>query len=326
MRILISGATHPFLLYLLMFGFDEKDIFIVNQAIPPKIRDKINAIFFQTRGTKKDVEVRNQILKLRFKLFFKTLFSKTYVYGNDHLPFFSFPFYENENTYLLEDGIANYRLHQLPPLLKDDKNITRYEKFKNHFLYGDYNQYMNFGRNSNVSKIFLTNLAKIPEEIKSKVEILDIKKLWNLKSESEKKKILDIYSISEETFYLVNEDSIILLTQPFSQLNMLTLDEEIRLYKEILSKYKPENVIIKQHPVEKKDYSQYLPEYQFIDADFPIEFLLLLDVKFKKIVTITSTGVLCFDEEKVEFLGTEIHQKLLDKLGKITMDSLKNGE
>lgn len=308
-----------------MFGFDEKDMFIVNQAIPPEIRDKLNAFFFPSGITKK--EIRNHVLKLRFKIFLKTLFGKKYVYGNDHLPF-SFPFYENENTYLLEDGLANYRLDQLPPLLKYDKNITRYEKFKKQFLYGDYNQYMSFGRNSNVSKIFLTNLAKIvkiPEEIKSKVEILDIKKLWDLKSESEKKKILDIYSISEETFHLVKENSVIFLTQPFSENNILTLDEEISLYKEILSKYNPENVVIKPHPREEKDYSQYLPEYQFINGDFPIEFLLLLDVKFKKIVTIASTGVLCFDEEKIEFLGTEIHQKLLGKVGKITLQSFKNG-
>lgn len=312
-RIFITGASRPLLLYLLMFGYHKKDVFIVNPAIPPKIRRKMNAIFFPICTTKK--MLRNNVLKLRFKIFLKTLFKRTEIYGNDHLPH-SFPFYENKNTYLLEDGIGNYQLHKFP-LQKDKKNITKYEKFKKRFLYGDYNQSMRFGRGYDVNKIYLTNMAKIPEGIESKVEILDIKRLWDEKSENEKKQILDIYSIDKKSFAMIDENTIIFLTQPYSENKILTIDEEINLYREILTKYDSYDIVIKPHPREEKDYSQYLSEYSVINGDFPIEFFILLDVKFKKIVTIGSAGALNFDENKIEFLGMGIHPKLA-KLGEIT--------
>jgi hypothetical protein len=320
MRILILGASHPLLLFLLMFNVNKKDIFIVNKAIPENIAKNLNAIYFPQCADKK-ILMKN-ILKLRAKLFLKTIFRGKKVYGNDHLAF-SFPFYENKDSYLLEDGISNYELERLPPVKKFEK-IGKFEKFKRNYLLGDYAQALRFGRENSGKKIYLTNMAKIPEEIKSKVEILDIKKMWNDKTETEKKAILDVYSINEETFSMVNENSIIFLTQPFSENNILTLNEEIALYEKILSKYNPKDVLIKPHPREEKNYSKYLKEYTFINSEFPSEFFSLLNIKFKKAITINSSGVLSFDEDKIEFLGTEIDQKLLNKYGKMTLSSLKN--
>ena len=46
--------------------------------------------------------------------------------------------------------------------------------------------YKSYGYSKNIKKIYLTGIAPIPEDIKSKVEIINLKKLWDLKTLEEK--------------------------------------------------------------------------------------------------------------------------------------------
>ena len=57
----------------------------------------------------------------------------------------------------------------------------------------------NYGRNGNAQKIYLTGLASVPKEISSKVEIINLKELWNKKSILEQNKILEIFSFDLNT-------------------------------------------------------------------------------------------------------------------------------
>ncbi len=66
-------------------------------------------------------------------------------------------------------------------------------------------------------------------------------------------KILKIFNFSN----LENID-VLLITQAFSEDNLMDLNEEMRIYSEIVEKYP--NIIIKPHPREIKDYSKIFPD------------------------------------------------------------------
>lgn len=52
-----------------------------------------------------------------------------------------------------------------------------------------------------------------------------------------------------------------------------------------------------------------------MDQSFPAELFNLLDIKFKKAITIFSTAALSDKEIEIDFYGTEIHPKLMERFG-----------
>ena len=300
-RICVVDTVYSIFLYLLKFGFNPNDIFILSDGVPKKIRDNINHIYFP--GIK--LSPRNDslikwfcknllniikqvygILKLRIFLFFKTFGKEVEVYGHGHLTF-SYPLYEFENSNLIEDGIGNYLELEQPSKINPILN-----KFANFFGIYVFNLREGFGTHPNIKKIYLTK-NEIPSEIKEKVEVMDIDELWNVKSSDEKNKILKIFHL--ENISEFDDNLVLLLTEPFYERGLLSFDEEINIYKEFIDKYP--NIIIKTHPREEKNYSELFPNVKVIDIPFPVELLKFLGIKIDKIVTICSTAALNFSED-----------------------------
>ena len=304
-RICVVDTTYSLLLYLLITDRNKKDIFIFGPGVPKTIHKRLNAISFPYAENKKMNKVN--ILILRMKIFFKTLFNfKVEVYGHDHIRF-AFPLYEYKNSYVIEDGEGNY-LNTSPRRRKTSKF-----KEKKLRLVGDHQQYQwKYGRHPNIKKVYLTKSKGIPKNVKNKVKTINIRKLWDKKNTEEKNEILRIFGFNKDKLN-VEKESIIFFTQPLSEDKILTEDEEIGLYKEVLNNYKGENIIIKAHPREKKDYSKIFPDYRVIDGEIPAEFIFLLNINVKKVSTIYSSAASIFDEDKIDFFGTKIHPKLLKK-------------
>ena len=230
------------------------------------------------------------------------------VYGNDHLdiaiPYRKYPFY------LIEDGLLNYTYHK-----NGYKKRGIKEKIKRliKLMPSDKKCY---GLHKNIKKIYLTGLAPIPKEIEDKVEIINLKELWNKKTLEEQNEILDIFSFNQAIKQEIKGKDIILFTQPLSEDNVITEEEKIDIYLKIIKKYSKERLIIKTHPREKTNYREIFKEYLVLDNPFPFEILNLLDVKFSKAITIFSTAALGLGKEvKVDFYGTEVHPKILERFG-----------
>lgn len=174
----------------------------------------------------------------------------------------------------------------------------------------------NYGRNGNAQKIYLTGLASVPKEISSKVEIINLKELWNKKSILEQNKILEIFSFDLNTKEKIKDKNIILFTQPLSEDLIITEDEKIKIYSKIIEKYPKNKLIIKTHPREKTDYKNLFKECLVLNNPFPFEILNLLDIKFDKVITLFSTAALGLGKEiEVDFYGTEVHPKILERFG-----------
>lgn len=297
-KIVIISSLRMLLIFLLLNKTKLDNIYFVFE----------NVIIKSKNIKKMNVYSEKNILKRFFKYFlyyFKLIRilpifqkkDKIEIYGADHVTIADF-FLKKYNFYLLEDGIVNY------------SKIAYKRSLKNKIF-----SVPKYGRYKSVKKIYLTGLAPIPEEIKNKVEIIDLKKLWKLKIEEEQQKILEIFGFNNNLIKELKEKNIILFTQPLSEDGILNEQEKVELYSKIILKYPKEKLIIKTHPREKTNYSKIFNEICILEQNFPAEIFNLLDISFKKGVTLFSTAVLTNNCKEIDFYGTEVHPKLLKKFG-----------
>lgn len=329
-RIIVIDTVYSLFLYYLICGYKETDIIIVSGGIPKSIKKKFKHVSFPHMGPvnystlKTFAKIKTKInriikrsygiIKLRLTLFIKTRNFNISVYGLGHT-YFSFPLYEYENSYLIEDGLANYM-----ELTTPNYNLTRLEKF-----FGFYVGWEDgFGTHKNIKKIYLTK-KEIPKIIKDKTEVIDLQKLWNEKTETEKNHILELFNI-KEAINNINDNTILLLTQCISEDNILPFDEEINIYNYLIKKQKDKNIVIKTHPREKKDYHLIFPELTVIDQPFPLEIFKVIDVNIKKIITVSSTAALNFKETcEIEFYDKKTSSDELNNMIDAFKKQLKNG-
>ena len=317
-RICVVDTVYTLFLYYLICGINENDIFIMSSGIPESIRKNINHIYFpplkykEYSNSSKILKIKQRmtnichrfyyILKIRLILFIKTKKNETEVYGHGHL-IYSFPIYEHDKSYLIEDGLNNY-LSLTEPIYNNSlsSNILKFFGFHTNHLSEC------FGTHKNIKKVYLTK-NKFPEIIKSKVEVINIKELWNKKTETEKNKILKVFN-TQNLINNIKDNQILLLTQCFSEDDLLPFNEEIKIYKELIENQENSNIIIKTHPREQKDYSKIFQNMTIIDKPFPLELLKCADIKINKVITVSSTAALNFmDECEIEIYDRETSSK-----------------
>ena len=296
-RICIVDTVYSLFLYFLKFGYNPNDILILSGGVPKSVRDNLNHIYFPDikllhdkssiikwvyKNALNAIKQVYGILKLRVLLFFKTYGKEVSVYGQGHLTF-SYPLYEFENSYIIEDGLGNYLNLKQPTKINPILN-----KIANFFGIYVFNLNEGFGTHENIKKVYLTK-TDVPFEIKDKVEVMDMDELWDSKSSTEKNKILEIFNL-ENINQDFDQNMTLLLTEPFSEHGLLPFEEEINIYQEFIEKYP--NIVIKTHPREQKDYSKLFFGVKVINVPFPVELLKYVGIKIDKIVTICSTAAL----------------------------------
>lgn len=102
-----------------------------------------------------------------------------------------------------------------------------------------------------------------------------------------------VCSIFIDKTYDIRGDEIVLLTEQFSNLGMLTQEQQKALYRYVCETYyKGERLIIKPHPDDKTKYEELIENCTVMREQFPSElFRFVFSAKPKKIVTVSSTAV-----------------------------------
>lgn len=227
--------------------------------------------------------------------------------------------------FLLEDGAMNYNYKILEEEYKRKIKKLRINNFiKKVIIEKRRKDYKRFGLSDKIKKIYLTGILPIPNLIKDKVEIININEIWSNLSQEAKKEILEVFNVDIEKFQTFDEEDkkVLLLTQPLSEDEIITEEEKIKIYREIIEKQNGRKIYIKAHPREKTNYGDIFKELniKIIENGFPIELLLLLNINFSKVITLFSTGALNFKgRSEVEFIGTEKYPKLYERFGKINI-------
>lgn len=211
--------------------------------------------------------------------------------------------------FYLEDGTLSY-----DAVTKQEHQVTKKEKvWWRRWLYGDI--YPPFGLADGVECIYLTGILPIPDIILSKTKVIDLKSLWQLKSPTEKKRILDVFQFEENTLELMKACDTLLVTQPFSEYSLVfTESDKIEVYRRLLAGQDESKVLIKVHPYEKTDYSVYFPSAQIIHTPCPLELLLLQEITLYKVITVNSTAVFSLGDgiEKV-ISGYDVTPALIEE-------------
>ena len=243
------------------------------------------------------------ILLFRVYIFFRRFDKKSVrVYGQDHAEA-AFLFRSYDFT-VVEDGVGNYfprevaeRGYKLIYGISSDESLS----------------YMPFGRNDSVSRIYLTGKAPIPEDIKEKSIVFDIRVLWNEKTEEEKRKICYVFGFDLDYVLDVvqNGRDIFLLTQNYAPI-FCTEDEQISIYKKLLSNYDLSRVVIKPHPADHIAYERYFRDCLIMKESFPFELVYLTQIPIRKIIGINSTSLYgLWDSSYIE-----MHEEILEELRK----------
>ena len=304
MNIAHFANTYSLMIYLLLaeVKLKKETIFILENIdiklpyrtikVKNKIKNRINIYLYEL------------FLNLCIKILILLKGKNISIYGQDHT-LIGNKLLEVGNFYLIEDGSMSYSFFKNPKKNILKKKINCFMKRKAYL-----------GVDSSVKKIYLTGLAPIPEEISYKVELINLKELWSKKTLEEQNDILDIFSFDLNIKEKIKGRDIILFTQPLSEDNVITEEEKLKIYSEIIKKYPKDKLVIKTHPREKTDYKDVFKEYLVLDNPFPFEILNLLDVKFNKAITLFSTAALGLGEGvEVDFYGTEVHVKILERFG-----------
>lgn len=90
------------------------------------------------------------------------------------------------------------------------------------------------------------------------------------------------------------EESVLLLTQHFANLNILEWEEQQDLYKILLDYFTnpKDKIYIKSHPADIMDYENFISECKHIKEKIPSEFLpFVFETLPKKIMTVSSTAI-----------------------------------
>ncbi|MHD0318424.1 glycosyltransferase family 52 [Fusobacterium sp. THCT1E2] len=330
-KIFKGHNLYQLLIYLLITEEEERYFFLSKKSLPNKVKEKIELtdkyIYLLENEEKKISFLDKTIFLLKKYLYYKIIFYKKYKFlfgseilgdSNDNIFFI-----KNFKISIIEDGIGTYDYINSRKDLNFEENDKKKEKIKKKIKFFIKNFvnlifFQNFEINNyhdkKISKFYLTGIKKIPDILYQKTNIIELKKLWNEKTEEEKEKILRIFNFNKNILKKIRNKKFILFTQPL-EAREISEDKKIKIYANIISNYDKRFLILKKHPREKTDYKKYFKDVTIIEEEFPAELFYLLNVEFDKVITLFSTAVFGgASKTKIDFYGIKLDSKLLKTL------------
>lgn len=326
-KIFNSNSIYQLLLFLLLTKKEERDLFIVGDAFPEKVRKNLDNIIFVGNDmvifdSKNKVKYLfnyiSQLIKLRLLYHSKLKYIKhKEIYG---ATIFAPLFAKNNTVYVLEDGTGSY-------VKEEDLGSSFFWQIKKylHRIFLGTSDNFSSERQSHTSKIFYTGIGTIPADVLPKAEIINIQQLWNDKDDFEKNEILRIFNLQPDVKDKIQNRSVILFTQTLNEDKLVQTEEEkIEIYRKALVDVDYSTVIIKPHPRERTDYAKFFPGASVLDGQLPFQLLSLNGVKLKKAITLFSTAALSLDSDvEIKWYGTSLSETLANKYGSIPISKFR---
>ena len=288
--IAIPINIYGLLLYLLYMPLEKiwQTAFMLGINEPNEIEKKLPnyiVVPYEFSNGKGDVKGYLRICRLRY-LFYKNFpeLRKARIYGADHVLWNSI-IIGSKKMCCIEDGLGLY----MNPYIG---NFPEHYSFKSKILHRLFHVVMRpFGRGCHCDSILYTNLMPLKIEDKRMIAIHPQEE-WN-KDKEKQNLILKIFDVQKEDLASFNDKKVILLTQPVSMPD----EVKIALYANALSKYAPEDVIIKCHPRDKTDYTKFFPHITCVTKKIPMELLIFSGCHFDVAITINSTSIFSFNDK-----------------------------
>lgn len=294
---------------LLLFFLINKDASLSNTVfVFPKeggirgiLRGQFKTVIWLSRGN--FVRRIYNYFKLKF-LFERMNLKSAQRFGFDDGSWTEYIVHTTNSFNLIEDGLINYTIIE--------KLLNKYNKSKlRRILLRTPFMHIPYGLSDHVSNVYLTGISAIPQEIKKKVCIVNMKEMWDSCSERHQQEILNVFAIDSHKLVTQNR-SVLIITQPLSEDGIMSEVDKIGIYKKVIEYYGDSNVLIKPHPREKTNYAKIFPNIMVWEASFPIELIVYNDKNWgiKTVVTVYSTAVYSFDSCERVILGSKAHPNL----------------
>ncbi len=281
-RIIVTGTVYTLLLCMLLLDEWESTLFLVAGPHSRKMADELHKNEIPVLFEDDYVYINHDI---NYAIAEYGVNQNLSVWGHDHTP--TNRAFLEMGINVVEDGTGNY----YPNRWKEFKTVLDSFEF-----------YKTFGEDPLVKSIYLLGYLPIPDIIKEKVRLFDLRECWNNKSEDEKAMIMDIFGFPKDK---ITEDvksghDVLLCTRSFENKD-LKKEEIIDFYKEIIDNYGAEKMLIKPHPRDNLDYENEFPGCRKLDGGFPIQLLSFIDVGIRKVaVTGISTVAMFFKGDNVD--------------------------
>lgn len=193
--------------------------------------------------------------------------------------------------WLIENGISfNFveeacgRVSRPEVIMKNDKSID-INRYNLALKYGMYD-----GKNEYVKKLICNTNAQLDGWTNEKAVNFDLQKELMQLDMEKKKSIIDFFNVP----FLNQKSGLIIMTQHFANLKMMTYQEQIDLYMSTVGYFFDKlNIVFKLHPDDIADYNLISSSISIMKDKFPSELLPLTIKRPKewKIASISSTGI-----------------------------------
>jgi CRISPR/Cas system-associated protein endoribonuclease Cas2 len=304
----------------------QNTFYFFGNVIRESMRNHFKMYYVFDETEKRNQNIVWRFLKLSLIGYFRWPFlRKAALFGQDHL-YYSTNIIGKHNYTYLEDGPMILTYHIKEKLYQDlqefwsDKHFSVKNCLKrlyNILVSGVYCRIV--ANNQQCKEVVLTvdeDVSYIEGKIKT---VISLEKLWAEASAAKKEYILNIYNLNKDDIDLIQGKTHILLTQQFVADGLMSEDEQIKIYHDILEKYDLSYVLIKPHPRDLVDYTKYFPGITVFSKVVPMQLLSLVGIRFKKAMTVYSSSISSFpyDIEK-EWVGTAIHPALYERYPNLT--------
>ena len=320
-RVCMVEALYPLMFYLLISSAEEiqSTYFVLDERIDPNICNRLPNVCNEKRGA---LYKHRYCLLLYGKLLQYTKYSflrKSNVFGLD----FKWYLLQGLRINYIEDCPNVFNLWETSPMYGNYiKNLQR-PKWKQKIeklIFGSF--YRHPVATSDGIKAIYTTAACQKSYLEGKKQfVFDLKNEWEESSDEKKKLILSIFDISDNDLEELKTKKVMLLTQAFYDDKMVTVEEQIEIYRKILDNYNHDDVIIKAHPRDRLDYRKCFPDVMYFDKVVPLQFLSIIGVKFSHVATVSSSSALSFgDDVQIDWYGGGVHPGILKAEGIRTLE------
>jgi hypothetical protein len=147
------------------------------------------------------------------------------------------------------------------------------------------------GSNENITKIICNMKAQVPGFSCPNVEDFDLVRELKKLEPTNVKEIINFFGV--EDLIPIDENSIMILTQHFANLNIMSYEQQKTIYQLVVDYFtEGYNVVFKPHPNDLLHYDRLFPKSKVVKTRFPSELLPFVFTKQPvKVMTVTSTAI-----------------------------------
>lgn len=314
-NVCICVVMYPLLQYLLLNDLEvckSHTAYILDETISEKIRNKLPCYTFKEYPQTAFYKVWRKIVRT-FQALTRDIrhpYLKTAtIYAQDH-DIVSILIGKHD-YYLLQDAPNIYTALATDGCVQTMLKLKKQRSLRGKIeeaVYGTPFVY-HHGNNDQCKKIFLTEENEAPILKEKNYVVNSLKDLWVDANEEKRKFILDLFDVSSNDLQLLQSRPIVFFSQPMADL--LSEQEYVELLEKIFRHYDRSQLLIKTHPRDHFDYGNHFPDIALFDKPVNVELLSVLNLSFKKAVTIYSAAVFSLPESiELDWFGANIHPKI----------------